>query len=189
MTTTTSATRSGRTRKLAINRLKERLPTSDAGAVDRFLARHPVPIVEGRHATFVWRGAADEVMVRHRVVGLADPLILRPLAGTDLWSATIELPEGSRVEYHFEIVRGGQREDYVNDPLNPKLAQGPFGASSVCAATGYAVPDWSQPDPESRSGSFEPMSLRSKALRREQQFSVYRPARFRELARYPLLVV
>ena len=185
----TTPSSDGPRRRLAINRLKERLPTGDAGTIDRFLARHPVPLVEGRHATFVWRGQADEVMVRHRVVGLPDPLMLRPLGQTDLWSATIELPEGSRVEYHFDVVRDGRREEYLNDPLNPKLAQGPFGASSVCAATGYAVPDWTQPDPEARTGKFAPMSLRSKALRRDQQFSVYTPARFRELVRYPLLVV
>ena len=33
----------------------------DAAAVDRFLARHEVPIVEGDRCTFLWRGEADEV--------------------------------------------------------------------------------------------------------------------------------
>ena len=128
-------------------------------------------------------------MVRHRVVGLADPLRLRRIKDTDLWYTTTDMPEGSRVEYQFEIVRGEHRESYVNDPLNPKLAHGPFGASSVCAATGYDVPDWTLPDPEARPGEIVEHSLASKALRRQVSFSVYLPARFRRVMRYPLLVV
>ncbi|HYQ33136.1 MAG TPA: alpha/beta hydrolase-fold protein, partial [Lapillicoccus sp.] len=186
---TTTVPTSGHQRKLAINRLRDRLATSDSGAVDRFLQRHSAPIIEGRYATFLWRGEAEEVMVRHRVVGLPDPLHLRRLADTDLWHATIELPEGSRVEYQFEVVRGDVREQYLNDPLNPRLAHGPFGSQSVAAAAGYVVPSWTLPDPEARPGSLDSISLRSKALRREQWIRLYRPARFREVRRYPLLIV
>jgi enterochelin esterase-like enzyme len=185
----TTAPTSGHTRKLAINRLRERLPTADVGAVDRFLLRHTVPIIEGRFATFLWRGEAEEVMVRHRVVGLPDPMPLRRLSETDLWYATIELPGGSRVEYQLEVVRGGVREQYLNDPLNPRVARGPFGSQSVAAASGYVVPSWCLPDPEARPGSLESISVRSKALRREQWVRVYRPARFRDVVRYPLLIV
>ncbi len=184
-----TAPTSGHTRKLAINRLRERLPSADAGAVDRFLMRHTAPIIEGRFATFLWRGEADEVMVRHRVVGMPDPLSLRRIPGTDLWWVSIELPEGSRVEYQFEVVRGDHREEYLNDPLNPRVAHGPFGSQSVAAASGYVVPSWCLPDPEARPGSIESISLRSKALRREQWIRLYRPARFREVVRYPLLIV
>jgi enterochelin esterase family protein len=176
-------------RKLAVNRLRDRLVTSDPGAVDRFLQRQSAPIIEGRFATFLWRGEADEVMVRHRVVGLPDPLPLRRLADTDLWYATIELPEGSRVEYQFEIVRGDVREQYLNDPLNPRVAHGPFGSQSVAAASGYVVPSWTLPDPEARPGTLDSISLRSKALRREQWIRLYRPARFSVVRRYPLLIV
>ena len=186
---TTTVPTSGHQRKLAINRLRDRLATSDSGAVDRFLQRHSAPIIEGRYATVLWRGEAEEVVVRHRVVGLPDPLHLRRLADTDLWHATIELPEGSRVEYQFEVVRGGVREQYLNDPLNPRLAHGPFGSQSVAAASGYVVPSWTLPDPEARPGTIDSISLRSKALRREQWVRLYRPARFREVRRYPLLIV
>ena len=67
--------------RLAVNRLRDRLPV-DAAAVDRFIARHGSPIVEGERATFLFRGEADEVRVRHRVVGLPDPLEMRRLPGT-----------------------------------------------------------------------------------------------------------
>ncbi len=178
----------GTGRRLAINRLMDRRPL-DAAMIDRFLQRHGAPINEGARTTFLWRGEADDVWVRHRVVGLPDPLPLRRIRDTDLWYVTTEMPEGSRVEYHFEIIRGEHHEEFVNDPLNPKLAHGPFGSSSVFAATGYEVPDWCLHDDEARPGEVVEMSMASKALRRQVHFYLYRPARFRTVLRYPLLVV
>jgi enterochelin esterase-like enzyme len=174
-------------RKLAINRLRERRPL-DATAVDRFLARNQVPIVEGARCTFLFRGEADEVFMVHRILGLPDHLPLRRLHGTDLWYAVIELPEGSRVEYQLELVRGGHRER-INDPLNPHVAHSPVGSSSVCYAHGYVVPDWTVFDPEARAGSLVDMVVPSRALRRNCQVTLYLPARFRRAARYPLLIV
>jgi len=78
---------------LAISRLTEH-PTT----VEAFLARHEVPIVEGRYCTFLHRGEADEVRLVHRIVGLPGRLPMRRLAGTDLWHGVLELPEGSRLE-------------------------------------------------------------------------------------------
>jgi enterochelin esterase family protein len=134
--------------RLVINRLRERLPV-DAAVIDRFVARHGAPIIEGERATFLFRGEVDEVRVRHRVVGLADPLPMKRLPDTDLWAVTTVLPSGSRVEYQLET-RNGDRYDTFNDPLNPRVAHSPMGSSSVCAATGYEVPDWVHHDPEAR---------------------------------------
>jgi enterochelin esterase family protein len=173
--------------RLAVNRLRERLPV-DHAVLDRFVGRHGSPIIEGERATFVYRGEADEVRVRHRVVGLPDPLEMRRLPGTDLWAATTVLPEGSRVEYQLETRRGDHYERF-NDPLNPREAHSPLGSSSVCAALGYKVPAWAQHDPEARPGELIDDVVRSKALRREQPVRVYLPARFSTALRYPLLVV
>jgi enterochelin esterase family protein len=173
--------------RLAINRLQDRAPL-DGAAVDRFLTRHGSPIIEGERATFIWRGEADGANVRHRVVGLPDPLPMKRLPGTDLWAVTTVLPAGSRVEYQIEVRRGARHEQF-NDPLNPRLAHSPLGSSSVGASVGYEVPDWVRFDPESRPGTLVEESLRSKALRREQGFHVYLPARFNRALRYPLLVV
>ena len=174
-------------RKLAINRLRERRPL-DSGTVDRFLARHEVPIVEGARCTFLYRGEADEVFLIHRIFGLPDHMPLRRLRGTDLWYQVLELPEGSRVEYQLEVARGGQRER-INDPLNPRLANSPVGSSSVLYASGHVIPDWTVPDPEARPGSLVDMVVPSRALRRDCPVTLYLPARFRRSARYPLLIV
>jgi enterochelin esterase-like enzyme len=174
-------------RRLAVNRLRERLPV-DGAALDRFVTRHASPIIEGERATFLFRGEADAVRVRHRVVGLPEPLEMRRLPDTDLWAATTVLPGGSRVEYQLETRRGEHYERF-NDPLNPRVAHSPLGSSSVCAAVGYEVPDWSLHDPEARAGELVDHVVHSKALRRDQPVRLYLPARYSADLRYPLLVV
>jgi len=173
--------------KLAINRLRERGQIGPA-AIDRFLARHEVPIVEGARCTFLYRGEADAVHLINRVVGLPEQIGMRLLRGTDLWYVVLELPEGSRFEYQLEVTRGEHRERF-NDPLNPRLAHSPVGSSSVCYARGYEVPRWTRPDPQARPGTLVELAVPSRALRRDSQVTVYLPARFRRTGRYPLLIV
>jgi enterochelin esterase-like enzyme len=175
------------TRRLAINRLRDRKPL-DAAAVDRFLARHEFPIVEGTRCTFAFRGEADEVFLAQRIVGLPELLPLRRLRGTDLWYLVLELPEGSRVNYQLEVRRGGQVER-INDPLNEKLSYSPVGTSSVCFGYGYESPEWTLPHPEARPGELVELTVQSRALRGDRPVTVYLPARFRRTASYPLLVV
>jgi enterochelin esterase family protein len=183
---TTTATTQGRYR-LAINRLRERLPL-DSREVDDFLQTNTIPIVEGARCTFLFRGEADEVWLCQRIVGLPNRIPMRRLRGTDLWYLVLELPEGSRVEYQIEIRRRDQY-DRFNDPLNPQLSNSPMGQSSVCFAYGYETPEWTLPDPEARTGELTDRVIPSRALGRDARVTVYLPARFRRTARYPLLVV
>jgi len=173
--------------KLAINRLRDRKNLDDA-AVDAFLERNEVPIVEGSRCTFLWRGEADEVLLVQRVVGLAERLPLRRLRGTDLWYLVLELPERSRINYQVEVRRGDHVES-GNDPLNPKVSYSPVGTSSVCFAHGYVTPEWTQPDPSARQGELVELTVRSRALRRDVPVTLYLPARFRRTSTYPLLVM
>ena len=175
------------TRRLAINRLRDRKPL-DAAAVDRFLNRHEVPIIEGTRCTFLYRGEADEVSLAQRVEGLPDLIPLRRLRDTDLWYLVLELPEGSRVNYQLEV-RHGDHVERINDPLNEKLSYSPVGTSSVCFGLGYESPEWTMPNPDARPGELMELTVRSRALRRDCPVTVYLPARFRRTASYPLLVV
>ncbi|HET9622420.1 MAG TPA: hypothetical protein VFP84_13700, partial [Kofleriaceae bacterium] len=93
-----------------------------AAAVDGFLAGHSFPIVEGSSITFVYRGDAEAVHLKHWVYGLPSSQSLKNLDGTNLWHLTLELPAGSRVEYKLEVVRGG-RGEWMQDPLNPNRAR------------------------------------------------------------------
>lgn len=189
MTTTpvTHPMKQRRRHKLAINQLRESEHLDEA-RVDAFVAEHGVPIVEGSKCTFLHRGEADEVWVRHRIVNQPQRVPMKRVPGLSLWWVTIELPEGSRVEYQLEI-RRGEHHEHVNDPLNPHVAHSPVGSSSVCHAVGYTTPDWVLHDPDARPGELHDLQIQSKALRRHTTSRVYLPARFRHTTSYPLLVV
>ena len=171
----------------ALQQLQAAGPLTGA-RIDEFLASHAFPIVEGSRCTFVWRGQADRVTLKHWIFGLPQMQTFRRFAGTDLWTLTVELPPRSRMEYKLEVVRGAHAE-WLEDPLNPTRARDPFGANSVVAGEGYTVPEWVEPDPESRPGSLEDLLMPSESLGRVVHLTLYRPARFRRSRRYPLLIV
>ena len=162
----------GRPRRRPVNRLRDRIRRLAAEgqppeeALQRFFDAQDFPVVEGLHCTFAVRVPdADAVTLRHRVVGLVDPLPLRLLAGTDLWYADVEIPPDSRVEYQFEVRRGEHYERF-NDPANPRQARGPFGSSSVLHSAGYRTPEWAVHDPDARPGELVETWVRSTAQRR-----------------------
>lgn len=172
---------------LEIHELERRGASREA--VERFFADHDFPLVEGPSVTFVYRGKADSVLLQHFIYGLPTSQPFRRLAGSrDLWYQVIELPPRSRVEYKFDVVRGGKHE-WIQDPLNPLLARDPFGANSVVHGSGYHRPDWTLPDPEARPGTLVDSVIDSRAFGREVPYRLYLPARFRRTRRYPLLVV
>ena len=174
------------TSRLAVNQLQQGLV--DEAAVDRFLAGREVPIVEGRHCTFLFRGEADEVYLAQRILGLPNRLPMRRVAATTLWYVVLNVPEGSRINYQIEVGRGEQVERF-NDPLNPKLSHSPFGAISVCFSSHYTDPDWTFPDPDAAPGELTELLVESPSLQRDCQVTLYLPARFRRDAAYQLLVV
>lgn len=159
-----------------------------ADAVQAFLDHHQVPIVEGNKVTFLFRGQADEVRLRHWIYGLTTSEPLHRIHGTDLWYYVMELPGGSRVEYKLEVTRGRDVQ-WMEDPLNPHKARDPFGANSVAHGAGYQIPEWTRPDARAPEGTLEERVFRSEALGGPRRVTLYRPARFRETRRYPLLLV
>ena len=157
-------------------------------AIDRFVSEHEFPLVEGTSCTFVFRGPADSVRLRHWIYGLPSTQPMKLLPGTDLWYVVQELPEGSRVEYKIEVARG-QMIELLEDPLNEVRAHDPFGANSVAHAHGYETPDWTLEDETARSGVLRDMQIHSRVLRGPRHLTLYLPARFRPTRRYPLLIV
>ena len=176
-----------RPQKLAVNRLRESEVIDDQ-AIRTFFDSHEMPIVEGPRCTFAVWVEADEVYLRHRVVGLPDVLGLRRIEGTNFWYVVVDIPADSRVEYQFELRRNGEWERF-NDPRNPRLARSPMGDSSVCFGVDYEVPEWALPDEDARPGELVEMTVHSIAQRRDNRVTLYLPARFRTTVRYPLLVV
>jgi enterochelin esterase-like enzyme len=165
-------------------------PELTADDVERLIAGRQPPVATPDACTFVYRGEADAVHLRHWGVGLPPDLGFERLAGSDLWVLMLDLPHGSRVEYMFEVAeRGGIR--LVEDPLNPRRASNPFGTNSVCHAVGYAVPEWAAPDPDVPEGRLKDITVDSRALGRTATMTLYFPAGFDPgpERRYPLLVV
>jgi enterochelin esterase family protein len=177
----------GGTARLAINQLQQQ-GALDEATVDRFLAGREIPIVEGRHCTFLFRGEADEVFLAQRIVGLPSRLPMRRVAGTTLWYVVLKVPKSSRINYQIELVRGEHVERF-NDPLNPKLSHSPFGAISVCFSFGYTDPEWTFPDADAPPGELTELIIESRALERDCHLTLYLPAGFDHNASYPLLVV
>ena len=126
------------TNRLAINQLQQQDPIDEA-AVDRFLTSHEVPIVEGRHCTFLFRGEADEVHLAQRILGLPNRLPMRQIPATTLWYTVLKVPEGSRVNYQLDVRRGHHSERF-NDPLNPKLSHSPLVPSPFAFRTATPHP-------------------------------------------------
>lgn len=156
--------------------------------IDAFLAGRAVPIVEGSSCTFLYRGEADVVQLRHFIFGLPSTQPFHRLPRTDLWYATLEIPLNSRIEYKIEVIQHGMSH-WLEDPLNPARARDPFGANSVAYGEGYEVPEWTLLDVEARLGTLEDVDWFSRALGRQTHVTVYLPARYRPTRQYPLLVV
>jgi enterochelin esterase-like enzyme len=172
---------------LAIHQL-ERQADLGKRALDKFIASHQFPLVEGLQVTFVWRGQADSMRLRHWVYGLASEQPFKRMGSTDLWYLVLDLPKRSRFEYKFEVVRG-ENSHWLRDPLNPRLAHDPFGANSVCHGAGYKVPDWSEVDADARQGQLLDVVLPKTPFGGPRPLTIYLPARYRESRRYPLLIV
>lgn len=172
---------------LAIRRLEQMQPLT-AEAIDAFMEENTFPIQEGTTSTFVYRGAADKVNLRHFIYGLASSQPFTRLAETDLWYLALELPAGSRIEYKIDVVRKG-RHRWIRDPLNGLRAHDPFGSNSVCQSLGYETPDWVLPDPDARPGRLIRHEVASEAFGTTRELQIYLPPRFRESRRYPLLIV
>ncbi len=162
-------------------------PHPDPAAIEAFLAEGEFPRVEGRAVTFVWRGDADRVELVHWIHGLEQAQPFQRLAGTDLWFHVLDLPRRSRMEYKLAIHHGG-RTTLERDPLNPHLAQDPFGANSVVRGDGYEPPEWAEFDDWARHGEMRRIAVDSRAFGERRVVDVYLPAYYRRTRRYPLLI-
>jgi enterochelin esterase-like enzyme len=170
-----------------LQRIEEAVAGGD-DAIDDLVATTEFPHVDGRSVTFLFRGEAQEVTLQHWIHGLPGSLPFRRLRHSDTWVLQLDVPPGSRMEYKIGVAMFG-RGTLVRDPLNRHTARDPFGANSVVYGEGYRPPDWSLDDPEARKGTIEDRHVDSKVFGDWRPIRVYRPARFRETRRYPLLVV
>ena len=173
----------------ALDRVRGRAGrAAGGGALEALLGGREVPLREGRRATFLYRGPAERVELRHWIYGLEPDPPFRRLDGTDVWALTLELPEDSRVEYKLAVVEDGH-ERVILDPLNPRRAHDPFGANSVLRMPGYERPAWTRPDPAAPRGRLRKLSVESAAFGGRRSVRVYEPAAVPPPGGLSLLVV
>lgn len=176
------------TRVLDLLKKIEDDPAHTMHLVDHFLARFGSPVVQNGTATFFLRGPFDEVTLVHWVFGLESRISFQRLPGTDVWCLSVELPQNARIEYKFEVVRGGQRS-WIKDPNNPHLAFDPFGANSVCRMDGYDDPPWVFEQPDVRKGTLDGFTVRSQVYGDQRDVKVWLPHHYKRHKTYRLLVV
>lgn len=169
--------------------IRDLLAAGPGADIDAWMKGRTFPLVEGKNATFIWRGEADEVRLRHFIFGLETSQPLQRLEHSNLWYLDVEVPPRSRIEYKLEI-RRGENNKWIRDPLNPHVARDPFGANSVLQGAGYEIPEWTREDPVmTRPGTLEPLSIHSKTFGAYRTGHLYLPARYRSSRQYPLVVI
>lgn len=156
--------------------------------VDRYLSSAEFPLVNGDEVTFVYRGAAERVELRHWVYGLPSNMPMTKADNVDLWYCVMDFPHGSRIEYKFEVFEHGHGR-WILDPNNPRIAQDPFGGNSVVHCGGYCQPDWVSEDPDASAGRLETIQVDSDVFDETRDVQVYLPSSYRPYRRHRLIVV
>ena len=146
------------------------------------------PVVEPGAVTFAWRGEADAVWLRHFMALDSESFALGRAPGSNWWLLRLQVPDGARFEYKFDVVRGGHGE-WVTDPLNLNYATDPHGANSVCETWGYSPPDWAEPEAAAGAGSIERLRIDSGALGGPREVGIYLPAGYAAEQIHPLVIV
>jgi enterochelin esterase-like enzyme len=119
--------------------------------------------------------------------------IERPRSGPPLkrangaWELTWPRPPADRIEYMFEV-RGADDTALIQDPQNPRSADGPFGPKSVIEFPGYQPPDWIAVEPDAR-GTIAELPLTSRMLRHTFPARVWTAPGLDEGVVAPVLVV
>ncbi|MDP9067190.1 MAG: esterase [Actinomycetota bacterium] len=80
-----------------------------------------------------------------------------------LWKLRFERPEADRMEYMLHLIHNDGAEQWINDPGNPLVAPGPFGAKSVVEWPEYARPSWL--DEEARPGDKRELAVTTRSPR------------------------
>jgi enterochelin esterase-like enzyme len=153
---------------------------------ERRAAGEPFPIVEPGRCTFAFAGPVISVRLAHFGVGLPEDLSFEPVDESEWWVLALEVPDGTRLEYKLDVVDSfGNR--FIEDPLNRTIASHPFGANSVCEASGYVEPLWAQQADDVPKGTYDDIVVWSDAYGRDTAVTVYRAATVDGPA--PLIVV
>ena len=106
---------------------------------------------------------------------------------TKTWELRFPRPAVDRMEYMFYLHHDDDSEASINDPANPHVAPGPFGAKSVIEFPGYRAPAWIHEE-DVVTDEILDTEIRSRTLRAELHTQVWTPEGHESDEPLPLLV-
>ncbi len=164
-------------------------PARKMAMVDSFFATRGAegfPIIEDSVCYFVVRGNVSGSVVGdfNQWKPGVDSLI--PVESTDLFYAKKVFPLDARLDYKF--VLGNQ---WLLDPLNPRLIYGGFGPNSELVMPHYVYPREIDYQPDIPHGRLEEFTFHSQILNNSRKIIVYLPPDYsrNNPQRYPTLYV
>ncbi len=133
------------------------------------------PLRGGDGALMLYVGTGDGVAVRHWL-DIFPPLPdFTRFEGTDLWTASLDIPEDARFDYKLAVSSHG-RQRLKLDPLNPKRAPNPWGPNSELRGSAYAPPAWTRLNDGVPHGNVSRHEFNSATFGEDRAVHLYRPA-------------
>ena len=124
-------------------------------------------------ALFAFRSSAARVFLAGDMNGWSTPSHpLEKLRDSDLHVFELELPDGARLDYKF-VAEG---TEWVLDPWNPRTMPGGFGPNSELRTPGYTLPKEVEPASWTARGTYEELTVESRALGGPRRAVVWVPA-------------
>jgi enterochelin esterase family protein len=152
--------------------------------------REPLePSVAPDHVVFGlndWDEAMEKVELSQEVMRprLGPPFEFH--AEDTAWRLRFERPDADRMEYMFHLIHKDGGEEWINDPGNPLIAPGPFGAKSVIEWPEYREPAWFSQD--APAGSKRELTITTRSPRATFRVIVWSSPGLDPDASAPLLV-
>ncbi|MDZ7338997.1 MAG: alpha/beta hydrolase-fold protein [candidate division KSB1 bacterium] len=151
-------------------------------SLDRVCAQFPL-LEQDSVVHFVYRGQAKSVALAGDATAWQPRIVLKKIAGTDLWHARQVYEPDARLDYKLVL------DDtlWVLDPRNPHTVLGGFGANSELRMPQYVPPEELLALPDGPRGTVRDTSFTSSFLSGQRTVWVYLPPGYPARGkRYPL---